>query len=280
MEHRPGHDQSCEEQGAGAGEDDQTHRGEESPGQTQRGFGGPVSQGPHPVADTADGPNVALGGRVVSELGPDVGDVDVDQVLFSDPVRPPDPLDELAAGESELGSLGQCLEQVELGTGQLHQGLPHLDLSGLRVQAQVAYGAHLRVSSGVPGHPRSSKKAADTGNELSGRERFGHVVVRTHGQADKGVDLFTAGGQHDHIGVGESAQLAADLEAVDARQSQVEHDDVGWVGSRRGQSLLPVGGRGDRESLMFEVAGHGPDQAGLVIHDKRPQRGVGRGGRW
>src|SRR5450759_5515383 len=103
------------------------------------------SSGAHPVAETANSPNVTLGGRVVSELGPDVGDVDVDEVLLSDPVRPPDPLDELAAGESELGSLGQGLEQVELGTGQLHRGLPHLDLSGLRIQPQVANRAHLRV---------------------------------------------------------------------------------------------------------------------------------------
>src|SRR5450756_40620 len=142
------------------------------------------SSGAHPVADTADGPDVALGGRVVSELGPDVGDVDVDQVLFSGPVRPPDPFDELAAGEGEFGSLREGLEQVELGTGQLHQGPPHLDLSGLGVQAQLANRAHLRAPTGARGHPRSSKQAADTGSELSGRKGFGHVVVRTDGQAD------------------------------------------------------------------------------------------------
>src|SRR5450759_5653797 len=85
------------------------------------------SSGTHTVADAADGPNVTLSGRVVSELGPDLGDVDVDEVLFSGPVRPPDPFDELAAGEGEFGSLREGLEQVELGTGQLHQGPPHLD---------------------------------------------------------------------------------------------------------------------------------------------------------
>src|SRR5450631_676240 len=149
------------------------------------------SSGAHPVADTADGPNVTLGGRVVSELGPDVSDVDVNEVLFPDPVRPPDPLDELAAGEGELGSLGQGLEQVELGTGQLDRGLPYLDLPGLRIQPQVANRAHLRVPAGACGHPRSSKQAADAGDELPWRERFGHVVVCTHGQADEGVDLLT-----------------------------------------------------------------------------------------
>jgi len=81
----------------------------------------------HPVADTADGLDVALRGRVVSELGSDVGDVDVDEVFLSDPVRPPDPLDELASGEGELGPCRQSLEQVELGAGQLHRSLPHVD---------------------------------------------------------------------------------------------------------------------------------------------------------
>src|ERR1035437_8338279 len=74
-------------------------------------------------------PDVALSGRVVSELGPEVCDVNIDEVLFFDPVRSPYPLDELAAGVGELGSLGQGIEQVDLGTGQLHRGLPHLDRS-------------------------------------------------------------------------------------------------------------------------------------------------------
>ena len=135
----------------------------------------------------------------------------------------------------------------------------------------------MNLLAGVPGHPWSAKQAANTSGQLSGRERFGQVVVRADGQADEGVDLFAAGGQHDDVGVAEGAQVAADLEAVDAGHHQVQHGDVGWIGSRRDQSLLSVGGRGDHEALMLEVAANSPDQAGLVVHDQRPKRGAGRG---
>jgi len=68
-------------------------------------------------------------------------DVNVDEVLVTHPIRPPDPLDELAAAVGQLGSLGEGIQQVELGTGQLHRALPDPDLSGLGVQAQVTHGA-------------------------------------------------------------------------------------------------------------------------------------------
>src|SRR5665811_685638 len=145
---------------------------------------------------------------VVCELAPDVGYVNVDEMLITHPVRAPDPLDELAAGVGELGSFGQRVQQVELGAGQVHGSLPHVDLPGLRVKAQVSNGAHVWVSPGGGTHARSAKQAADAGGQLPWRKRFGHVVISPDGQADERVDLFAAGGEHDHVGVGEGTPVS------------------------------------------------------------------------
>src|SRR5450759_772421 len=236
------------------------------------------SSGPHPVADAADGQDVTRSGRVVAELLPDVDHVNVDAVIIPDPAWPPDPFDELLAGVGKLGSLGQCVQQVELGAGELYRGLSQVDLSGLRVQAQVPDRAHLWVPSGLDGGAWAAKQAADTGGQLSGGEGFGHVVVSPDRQPDERVDLFTSGGQHDHVSVGEGAQLAAYLDAVDARQHHVEHADVGWVAPRGSHGLLPIGCRGDHKPLVLQVAGHHSGQAGLVVHDQRPVWGADRGG--
>src|SRR5665647_3908938 len=50
-----------------------------------------ASPGTHPVADTTNGHDESRGGGVVPELAPDVGDVNVDEVLVTHPVRAPDP---------------------------------------------------------------------------------------------------------------------------------------------------------------------------------------------
>ncbi len=130
---------------------------------------------PHPVADTADRPNVALGRQVVAELGPDVGDVDVDQVFVPVPVRSPDLLDQLAAGEGQLGSFDQGREQVELGTGQLDESLSQADLSGLRAIRAVSGCA---VPRGSTLAARTSTFATDSG--VHGTPRIVLQIVLTN----------------------------------------------------------------------------------------------------
>lgn len=99
------------------------------------------------------------------------------------------------------------------------------------VQAEVPDRAHRRVPAGEDGGAWPAQQAADAGGQLLGGEGFGHVVICAHGEPDEGVDLVGSGGQLDHVGVGEGAQLTAYLDAVDPGHHHVEHDDVG--GSRR-----------------------------------------------
>ena len=59
-----------------------------------------------------------------------------------------------------------------------------------------------------------------------GENGFGHVVVGAELEPGDAVGLLVAGGQHHDRHVRVRADPAADLEAVDAGQADVEHDQL------------------------------------------------------
>jgi len=56
----------------------------------------------------------------VPQLAPDLDHANLDAMLIPGTVPSPDRLDELAAGVVELGSLDECIQQVEVGAGERH----------------------------------------------------------------------------------------------------------------------------------------------------------------
>ena len=80
--------------------------------------------------------------------------------------------------------------------------------------------------------------------------------------------LLALGRQHDDRDVLRArvgAQTPADLEAVDAGQHQVEHDEVGQLAARLGQTGLAVGGRDDVVVLAREMVPDELDEVGFVV---------------
>jgi hypothetical protein len=62
-----------------------------------------------------------------------VSDVNIDEVLVADPVRPPDVVDELAPGESHRWTARQSHEQVPFGGGQGHLDVAQVHTLAVRV---------------------------------------------------------------------------------------------------------------------------------------------------
>ena len=83
-------------------------------------------------------------------------------------------------------------------------------------------------------------------------ERLGDVVVRAQFESDQLVGLVRACGEHDHVDRRGAPDLAQHVEAADARQSQVEHDQVGNTLSEAGERLVAVDRLVDLESLAAE----------------------------
>ena len=109
--------------------------------------------------------------------------------------------------------------------------------------------------SGGASRPRRgpARHGADAGHELAEAERLHDVVVGTQLEADDAVDLVAARGHHDDGDVVAGPDLAAELEAVDVGEPEIEEDDVG----RRAQGAERVGAPivvVDGEALPLEPA--------------------------
>ena len=97
--------------------------------------------------------------------------------------------------------------------------------------------------------PQHGLHAAD---ELGDAEGLGDVVVGAGLEADDLVELGVLRREHQHVGVAELAHPAADLDAVDVGQPEVEDDQVERVQGGRANGGLPVLGLGDVEALLHE----------------------------
>ena len=95
------------------------------------------------------------------------------------------------------------------------------------------------------------QQRAQAGVELAQRERLDEVVVGAGVEAVDAVVDRVARGEHEHRGaVAGGAQPAADLEAVDARHHDVEHDRVDGALGERVERLLAV--LGEVHVVAFE----------------------------
>ncbi len=89
---------------------------------------------------------------------------------------------------------------------------------------------------------RAAQQRAHARDHFVRAERLGDVVVGAQLQPDDAVRLFGAGGEHDDRHGGRArvaAQRAADLEAVEAGQHQVEQHEIRQRPAHRRQHLGP-----------------------------------------
>ena len=149
-------------------------------------------------------------------------------MLVPDPAATPDLLDELRAGEGHRGPLGQGHQQIPFGRCQRNWFSLQVDLLPERVDLKIAEYPWGRRSAGVAGVPApwATQDRLHACHQLAHAEGFGDVVIGAHGQADQGVHLVRSGGHDDDVAVAEGADLAADLDAVQSGQSQVEDHHV------------------------------------------------------
>ena len=98
----------------------------------------------------------------------------------------------------------------------------------------------------------ATKQRADAAAELADRERLRDVVVGAELEAEHLVELVVARGEHDDRDGALGAQPPADLEAVDSRQHDVEHDEVDLLLAEASQRLLAVTRLDDAVAVPLE----------------------------
>ena len=118
---------------------------------------------------------------------------------------------------------------------------------------------------GGRGRANAAQQRSDTSRQLFGRERLGEVVVGACLEAGDDVVGVVAGGHHDDRYVARASDGAAQLEAVDARQHDVDQHDVGRHQAEQLDRLLAALGLVDRPALVLEGQLDGGTDAFVVL---------------
>ena len=159
--------------------------------------------------------------------------VDVDGARAAGVAIAPDLFEQDVPRQHAAAMLQQILEQQEFLRRQRDFPAVERDDVPLGVDDDRAVGERPARRRVVP--LRAAEQRPHARDQLVRAERLGEVVVGAHLEADDALGFLGAGGQHDdrdRRGVLVGAQQPADLEAVDVRQHQVEHDEIRRLGAR------------------------------------------------
>jgi len=177
---------------------------------------------------------------------------------------PPHHIEELAPGEHPPRVGRQSPQQLELGGGELDSGAVSLHAAMGKVDQQVLGPDRLRRRfAGGPAQHR-----LDPSHQLSGAERFDHIVVGSELETDDPIGLLAAGGEHDDGDRRVTSDGAGDVVTVHAGQTEVEHHQVRLIRAGGGEGGGTGAGQHHVEARLGQVV---PDQAGdlqLVIDDE------------
>ena len=108
------------------------------------------------------------------------------------------------------------------------------DLAGVAPQDDLARRQHVVLVALL----RAAEDRLDPRRELARRERLRDVVVGADLEPRDAIGLLVARREHDDRHLRAGADAAADLEAVDSRQADVEHDEADRVLAQLGDRLL------------------------------------------
>ena len=121
-------------------------------------------------------------------------------------------------------------------------------------------------------HLGAAQGRLDPAAELAHRERLGDVVVGPHLEAEDLVDLVVLGGEHDDRHLAAAAQPPADLDPVELRQHDVEHDQVEALLGEAVERLAAVERGDDLVAVLAQGIGEQRLDRLLVVDQQDPRR--------
>ena len=169
-------------------------------------------------------------------------------------------------------------QELELDVGQLNRLPAHLDTPAWHVDHEPVGLDPLVDLVGVRARClRAPQERPHARAELADRERLRDVVVGSELQPDHLVELVVTRREHDDRHRAGRPQPLADLEAVELRKHDVQHDEVGRRLAEAAQRLLAVRRLHHREPVAFErEREHLPH--GFLVVDEEDGGGVGHVG--
>ncbi len=101
-----------------------------------------------------------------------------------------------------------------------------------------------------------------------GTERLCDVVIATDLQPEHTVDFVVPGGEEEDRNIGRFADFPADVEAVEFRHADIEHDEIGPIAGEAGQRLLAVARLEHGHAGFFERDADDLADMKVIVDDK------------
>src|SRR6266702_1055979 len=164
---------------------------------------------------------------------------------------------DFVARDDAAGGADEHIEQVELHGGEFYRSAGTPDLTGVRVDANVANGngSGLRADGGLG----AAQDGSNAGQQLIGIEGLGEVVVGSCIEAMNAILLLDARCEHDDGKIFAPAQLLKHGKAIENGQHDIENGKVVCDVQCAGQAFAAVVGTlqtvpGFREELLHHAA--------------------------
>jgi hypothetical protein len=205
---------------------------------------------------------VAFGIELLSQ----VGDVHVDDVAVAAVDRAvPDELRDRASSQRLTRVAHEALEELEFALRESEWSVAPFGGSGDGIEHDVAE-AKAGVAFGSRG---SSEKRAHSSRELVDVERFHEVVVGAGVEAFDPVRDLTSRGEHERRrSHSASPKLSDDVEAVPAREPDVQDHEIRLVFDGAGETCIAVARRPHAVALLAQGAVEHGDEARVVLDDE------------
>ena len=199
------------------------------------------------------------------ELPPQLRDVDVDGARAAREREAPDALEQALARHHDAGVGEEEGEQVELHARQLDLVAARRRRCGRPCSSTMSPTATRSLVLVGLGPPQDGPHARD---ELAGRERLRHVVVRAELEPGDAVDLLVAR-RHDHDRQARgAADGTAEIEAVGVGKLEVEDREPDLVLLERQQRLGAPRGPDHPEAVLLEVGADERRDVLLVLDEQ------------
>ena len=178
----------------------------------------------------------------------------------------PDLGEQLLTAEDASRMRHEVCEEIELRCGEGDRHAIRGDATGDLIKLD---GTHRHRPLGRIRPCRPSDDRLHPGDDLTGAERLGDVVIGAEFKTEHSIDFVVASGaEQDWSPVAVRAKLAAHLGAVHAGQAYIEDDRHRVERSGKGQAARPIGCHVDPEALTGQVH---PKQIGdrpLILDDE------------
>src|SRR5262249_25845070 len=193
-------------------------------------------------------------------------------------VAAPDLRQERLAAEHDAGVRRQQMQQPELLVGELHLAAVDADTPARRIDLDaVDQDRRLGriVSRGRGGLARAAEQRTRARHQFADAGRLRQVVVGAALEAEHLVALLAPCGQHqnrDVLVLTAAPHGAAERDAVEARDHQVEHQQIEAFALGPRERLLAVGQPFTGVALESEMQAHELTNVPLVFDDEHARR--------